>query len=223
MPDEWQLRNPCHLNALLAACGQLGVNISDHVEATDFVIRAGRMQGAVTSAGTISAGHYCLTTGAWTFTLLDRLNIRTGILPIRGQMVLFQAPHKLFSHVLNEGPRYMVPRDDGKVLVGSTEEEAGFDKATTAGEIRELTELAQRIVPGLCQAGVVKTWAGLRPATYDGFPYLGQVPDLPNAFVAAGHFRSGLHLSTGTAHVMSQLIRGETPEIDLSPFRVGRG
>lgn len=117
----------------------------------------------------------------------------------------------------------MVPRDDGRVLVGSTEEEAGFDKQTTVKEIQELTDLARRLVPDLQGTQVEKTWAGLRPGTFDGFPYLGAVPDLPNAFVAAGHFRSGLHLSTGTARVISQLMRGETPEIDLTPFRVGRG
>jgi glycine oxidase len=187
------------------------------------VINAGKIDGVVTTSGTISAKQFCVTTWAWTFALLSRLGIETGILPIRGQMVLFRAPHRVFSHVLNEGPRYMVPRDDGRVIVGSTEEEVGFDKQTTAVEIQELTDLARRIVPALCDAIVEKTWAGLRPGTFDGFPYLGSIPDLSNAFVAAGHFRSGLHLSTGTATVICQLMQGETPEIDLSPFRVGRG
>ena len=75
----------------------------------------------------------------------------------------------------------------------------------------------------LVREDVIATWAGLRPGTIDGFPYLGSVPDLANVFVAAGHFRSGLHLSTGTAWVICQLMRGETPDIDLAPFRVGRG
>jgi glycine oxidase len=223
LPDESQLRNPHHLQALIAACRQRGVEIIDHVEAIDFVIDGGKVSGVATTAGLLSAGHYCLTTGAWTFSLLSRLGIKTGILPIRGQMVLFRAARPLFTHVLNEGPRYMVPRTDGRVIVGSTEEEVGFDKQTTTIEIQELTDLARRIVPGLNDAHVEKTWAGLRPGSFDGFPYLGAVPDLRNLFVAAGHFRSGLHLSTGTARVISQLLRGETPEIDLTPFRIGRG
>jgi len=223
LPDESQLRNPDHLRGLVAACQRLGVEISDHVEATDFVTDKDRMCGVVTTAGTLSADQYCVTTGAWTYSLLSRLGIETGILPIRGQMVLFRAPRRLFTHVLNEGPRYLVPRDDGRVLAGSTEEEAGFDKQTTTKAIQELTDLARRIVPELGETLVEKTWAGLRPGTFDGFPYLGPVPGLRNAFVAAGHFRSGLHLSTGTARLISQLMRGETPEIDLAPFRVGRG
>ena len=223
LPDESQLRNPRHLQALVAACRHRGAEISEHVEATDFVINAGKINAVLTTSGAISADQYCVTTGAWTFALLSRLGIETGILPIRGQMVLFRAPRRIFTHVLNEGPRYMIPRDDGRVIVGSTEEEVGFDKQTTAVEIQELTDLARRIVPELGNARVEKTWAGLRPGTIDGFPYLGSVPDLANVFVAAGHFRSGLHLSTGTAWVICQLMRGETPDIDLAPFRVGRG
>jgi len=83
--------------------------------------------------------------------------------------------------------------------------------------------LARGLVPCLREATIERSWAGLRPGTFDGLPYLGQVPTLENAFVAAGHFRNGLHMSTGTAVVLSQLIRGKTPQIDLAPFRIGRG
>jgi glycine oxidase len=116
-----------------------------------------------------------------------------------------------------------VPRDDGRVLAGSTEEEVGFDKSNTPEAVAELTALARELVPALAHAPVEQTWAGLRPASFDGLPYLGQIPGISNAFVAAGHFRTGLYLSTGTAVVLSELIRGERPQIDLSPFRVGRG
>ncbi len=223
LPDEWQLRNPHHLQALVAACRNRGVKIDEHLEATDFVIDGGEMTGVITAAGILKADQYCLTTGAWTFSLLCRLGIQTGIMPIRGQMVLFRSRRPLFAHVLNEGPRYMVPRNDGRVIVGSTEEEVGFDKRTTDDAIQELIGLARDLVTGLQSADIEKTWAGLRPGTFDGFPYIGAVPELNNAFVAAGHFRSGLHLSPGTARVVRQLIQGESPEIDLAPFRLGRG
>jgi glycine oxidase len=116
----------------------------------------------------------------------------------------------------------MVPRDDGRVLVGSTEEEVGFDKRNTEEGLRELRAFAGDLVPALREAELERSWAGLRPASFDGFPYLGPLPTLANAYVAAGHFRSGIYLSTGTAVVMRQLICGEQPEIDLRPFRVGR-
>jgi glycine oxidase len=124
---------------------------------------------------------------------------------------------------LNEGNRYLVAREDGYVLAGSTEEEVGFDKRTTPAGLADLRSFAEALVPALAEAKLEKSWAGLRPATFDGLPYLGQIPALSNAFVAAGHFRSGLYLSGGTAVLMSQLMRGEEPDIDLEPFRVGRG
>jgi len=109
------------------------------------------------------------------------------------------------------------------VVVGSTEEEAGFDKSTTEQAIVELVALARQLVPALRDAPIENSWAGLRPGTFDGFPYIGRMPGLDNAFAAAGHYRSGLHMSPGTAVVLRQLILGDEPQIDLTPFRVGRG
>ena len=223
LPDEVQLRNPRHLQALLAACRQRGVDIEGQTEVVDFPYEAGQLQGVQTNRGLLTAKRYCLTSGAWTYGLLKRLGIETGIFPVRGQIVLFHTERPILHHVISEGSRYLVPRRDGRLLVGSTEEEAGYDKRTTEAAIADLTDFAWGLVPALQTAAVEQTWAGLRPATFDGFPYLGRIPGLNNAYVAAGHFRSGLHLSTGTAVVMRQLMCGEQPEIDLSPFRVGRG
>jgi glycine oxidase len=132
-------------------------------------------------------------------------------------------PATLLRRVINEGPRYLVPRDDGQVLVGSTEEDVGFVKENTAADIADLLLFAEDLCPALGSARLVRCWSGLRPATSDSLPYLGRVPGVENGFLAAGHFRQGLHLSPATAVVMSQLIRGETPEVDLEPFAVGRG
>lgn len=223
LPGESQLRNPDHLAALAAACRLRGVEIDAHVQATAIRQAGGRVVAVETNAGEISADRYCITSGAWTRLLLEQLDLPNGIMPIRGQMVLFRCQRRPFSRVINVGPRYLVPREDGRVLAGSSEEEVGFDKSTTDEEIAVLMGFAAGIVGELSAANVERTWAGLRPGSFDGFPYLGAVPGLQNAFVAAGHFRSGLFLSPGTAVVLAQLIRGEQPEIDLSPFRVGRG
>ena len=223
LPDESQLRNPRHLKALLATCRGRGVEICDHAEALSFDIAGGRVRGVETNRGIFSPDRICLTSGAWTQRLLAQFGIANGVLPIRGQMILFACDAPPLGRIINEGPRYIVPRDDGRVLVGSTEEEVGFDKRTTDEALAELTTLARDLVPALRNATIEHSWAGLRPATFDGLPYLGQVPDLENTFVAAGHFRSGLFLSPATAVVMSQLLRGETPDIDLTPFRISRG
>lgn len=223
LPGESQLCNPDHLRALKLACERRGAKIRSDGEATGFDFSNGSMTAVRTDVGVLHADQYCITSGAWTQRLLMGLGITTGIMPIRGQMVMFKCEKPPFRRVVNEGPRYLVPRDDGRVLVGSTEEEVGFDKRTTDEGVSELVSLARQLVPVLCDAPIENSWAGLRPGSFDGFPYIGRMPGLDNAYVAAGHYRSGLHMSPGTAVVLRQLMFGDEPEIDLTPFRVGRG
>jgi glycine oxidase len=175
-----------------------------------------------TSVGVFAAGQICLTAGAWTGALARQLRIAPEIAPIRGQIVLLTSSRPMPGRIVNEGSRYLVPRGDGRVLAGSTEEDVGFDRSTTAGGVAGLLDFALGLVPALAAAKIERSWAGLRPATRDGLPYLGRVPELENAFVAAGHFRSGLQLSPGTAVVMSQLIRGVPADVDLHAFRLDR-
>ena len=222
LPNESQLRNPRHLKALAAACQLTGVRITPNVAASELIRHGEELAGVPTSAGLLRAKNYCFAAGSWTGQMLKWLGISVGILPIRGQIVLFHCQKAPISRIVNEGSRYVVPRDDGHVLAGSTEEEVGFDKRTTEEAIGDITDFARSLVPALRDAPIERTWAGLRPGSFDGLPYLGSLPGLKNAFVAAGHFRTGLYLSPATAVVMSRLIRGEEPQIDLAPFRVGR-
>jgi glycine oxidase len=222
LPAESQVRNPWHLKALLEACRLAGVTIESGVQAQGFERRGGRLLAAETSRGPRTADRICVTGGAWTPRLLEPLGVELPIVPIRGQIVLFQASERLFTRVINVGKRYLVPREDGHVLVGSTEERAGFDKRNTEEAIADLIAFACALVPALAEATVERTWAGLRPATPDELPCLGPLPGYENAWVAAGHFRAGLQLSTGTAAVMSQLVRGEMPSVELETFSPAR-
>lgn len=222
LPEEAQLRNPRHLKALSAGCALRGVEVCAGVAVADFIVRQGRLTEVVTSAGAMSASWVCVTGGPWTKSLLARLGVEVAVRPVRGQMVLLGPAHPCLRAVINEGRRYLVPRPDGRVLVGSTEEDAGFDKRTTAEAIAGLLKFAVGLAPALGNLSIEQCWAGLRPGTGDGLPYLGKLPSVENAYVAAGHFRGGLHLSPATAVVMARLIRGESPGIDLSPFRVDR-
>ena len=222
LPEERQIRNPRHLKALLLGCAQRGVEITSGMAADDFEVRGGRIRAVRTIGGTIAVDQVCITTGSWTAAVARRLGVQLAIKPVRGQIALLALKQPLLSRIVNEGPRYLVPRCDGRLLVGSTEEDAGFDRTTTAGAIGELLRFAQSLVPDLASAQLERTWAGLRPATRDGLPYLGAVPEVDNAWVAAGHFRGGLQLSTGTAVVMNQLMADERPEVDLTAFRLDR-
>ena len=222
LPGEAQLRNPRHLKALVAACLQRDVEISSGVSVNGFDLSKNRIAAVKTSNGTIPADQFCVAGGAWTPLILESLQRRLALKPIRGQMVLFAARQPLFGRVINEGLRYLVPRDDGRVLAGSTEEDVGFENQNTSLAIAELIQFAVRLVEPLSQLPVERTWAGLRPATFDGLPYLGRMPDTENLYLAAGHFRNGIFLSPATAVVLSQLICKASPQIDLAPFRVDR-
>ncbi|MEZ6096307.1 MAG: FAD-dependent oxidoreductase [Pirellulaceae bacterium] len=144
------------------------------------------------------------------------------VVPIRGQMLLYKFDQPPFSYIVNEGPRYLVPRLDGHVLVGSTMEEAGFDSRTTAAGEQSLEEFACSISPMFQQRKPIRAWAGLRPASFDGLPYIGWIPNVNNALVATGHFRLGLQSSPGTAHIIACLLDNTPPPIDLEQFRPGR-
>lgn len=222
VPGESQLRNPRHLQALEAACRAAGVKLTPNNAVTNFTVANGELTSVQTTSGPLQARRYCVTSGAWTGQLLQHVGLYLGIIPIRGQMVLFRCEQPPIHRVINEGSRYLIPRLDGYLLAGSTEEEVGFDKRTTDEAIAELTAVARELVPALAHAPIEKTWAGLRPGSFDSLPYVGRLPGLSNAFVAAGHFRNGLFLSPATAQVMSQLLRDEQPRIELTPFRVGR-
>jgi glycine oxidase len=222
LPDEAQVRNPRHLKALALACARRGVELSPGVAVEGFQVAAGRVAQVVTSSGRLAAGQVCVASGPWSKGLLGGLGIEVPMRPVRGQMVLLSSPRPVLRSVINCGKQYLVPRPDGRILVGSTEEDAGFDKRTTAQAIRGLLDLAVRLAPPLGDMQMEQCWAGLRPASHDDLPYLGRVPGCQNLFLASGHFRQGLQLSPATAVVMSRLMLGFEPGVDLAPFRIDR-
>ena len=222
LPEESQVRNPRHLKALALACARRGVELSSGIAVEGFDVAAGRVAHVVTSEGKVAARQVCITSGPWSRGLASRLGLELPVRPVRGQMVLLSSPRPVLRSIVNAGKEYLVPRPDGRILVGSTEEDAGFDKRTTAQAIARLIDLAVWLAPPLADLSIEQCWAGLRPASHDQLPYLGRLPGCENAFVATGHFRHGLQLSPGTAVVMSRLMMGVDPVVDLAPFRLDR-
>jgi glycine oxidase len=135
-------------------------------------------------------------------------------------MVLLDDLTKPLRRIIEVGARYLVPRSDGKLLIGSTEEWTGFDKGNTAESVASLIRFATDLVPALKSARVDRFWSGLRPHAKRGSPYLGQVPNIDNLFVAAGHFRSGLMLSPITGLLMRQLLLRQPPLVAMDEFAV---
>jgi glycine oxidase len=222
LPALAQVRNPWHVRVLAEACKKRGVRLLPECEARQLVRAGERIEAVETDAGRLTAGRYLIAGGAWSDTLLQQIGWRPGIRPIRGQMALFQTGKPGVRPVLLAGRRYLVPRTDGRLLAGSTEEDVGFNATPTGGGVGELIAFALTILPILAETPLETCWAGLRPGSPDGLPFLGLVPGCNNLFVAAGHFRSGILLSPGTGLVMSQLLRDEPPAVSLESFRPDR-
>ncbi|MCE9607636.1 MAG: glycine oxidase ThiO [Planctomycetia bacterium] len=222
VPGEAQLRNPWYIRALEAACSDLGVKFTTAAPAEEFILRDGLLREVRTPIGTFAAEKFCLTTGSWSAHLGELLGLRLAIKPIRGQIALLHPAKPVINGIVYSGRKYFVARQDGRVLVGSTEEDVGFDKTTTSIVVRDLLDFALHIAPALNDATVEQSWAGLRPHSADGLPYLGRSPTCANMYVAAGHYRWGLCLSPATAVVMAQLMNGEPTLVDLAAFRLDR-
>jgi glycine oxidase len=222
LPQLAQVRNPRHLKALIAACDRLKVKLCPHAPVQALLAQGKRIQGVRGAQDTFQADVYIVATGAWTDPLLAGIGRRLDIRPVRGQIALLNPSAPLFRHVLLWGDHYLVPRQDGRVLAGSTEEHVGYDTRTTAAAQRDLLALACRLVPDLAQAALERSWAGLRPGSPDGLPFLGPVPGYDNLFVAAGHFRAGIQLSPGTAQLLKEMILGRPLTVPAEPFRLDR-
>jgi glycine oxidase len=222
LPEFAQVRNPRHLKALTTACQGLGVEIVEDVDS--LTIRAkGRTVEVNSPSRRFGADRLCLTAGAWTGQLMKPLGVKLPVAPVRGQIAQLRVGQLPFKCVIEQGRRYMVPRADGLILVGSTQEHVGFEKRNTTEGISGLLGFAESIVPELGVAEVVRCWAGLRPGSPDELPFLGPVPGYDNVFVGAGHFRSGLQMSPATAGILADLMLDRTPAISLdglSPTRI---
>jgi glycine oxidase len=116
-----------------------------------------------------------------------------------------------------DGESYLIPRADGRILIGSTLEDAGFDKSVTIDALGDLAARGARLMPGLGKLPMVTSWAGLRPATPDRLPYIGKAP-VEGLIVATGHYRNGILLAPITAEIVADLLAGQPPPIDLTPF-----
>jgi len=215
LPDFAQVRNPRYMQALKAACLQRSVEILENVHALDIRQEGDRISQVRVGGRTLQFDRICFAAGAWSAALLQPFGVSIPVKPVRGQIVQLQLPAQRFRCVIELGRRYLVPRRDGLILIGSTEEDAGFAKHTTIEGIAGLLDFAKSLVPSLAHAEVVRTWAGLRPESPDELPLLGPVPQFSNVFIGAGHFRSGLQMSPATGMILADLMMGKTPAISL--------
>ena len=217
-PNDWQVENRKLVAALRRSCELHGVRLLEGTEAVGLLTAGDHVGGVRTSSGEIRASAVIVANGAWASRLLGGSVVK----PIRGQMISLAGGERVLNSVIY-GPRgYLVPRRDGRVLIGATVEDVGFRKEVTPGAIEMLHSAALEIAPGLGKFDIKEAWAGLRPFAADGFPVIGPVPGREGLFVATGHYRNGILLAPITAElVVAAVLKGERSEY-LKAFGPGR-
>lgn len=222
LPDRAQVRNPRHMQALALACRRRGVQLLPDRGVEGFTLAGDRVVAVQTPQGPLPCERLVIASGAWSGGLLAKLGLELPTPPVKGQIVLLNAREIGPRRIVEAGRNYLVPREDGRILVGATEESAGFDTRPTADGVSGLIQFALRLCPALAGAEIERAWAGLRPGSRDGQPLIGPAPGFANVLIATGHRRAGLQLSTGTAVAAAAWVLEKPSPLDLTPFRPDR-
>ncbi len=221
-PDLCQV-NPHRLaQALAQAAVARGATLRQGVAVRGFVTGSSRVAGVRTSEGRLTAGQVVIAAGSWTAALGRGLGAALPVRPMRGQMLAFPNFSSPIRHIVFWHDAYLVPKANGFIFAGSTVEDVGFRRNTTAKGLAGLRRMAATLVPSLAHAEVSSDWAGLRPGSPDGLPMLGPVPGWEGLSVASGHFRKGILLSPITGRLMAQLLTEGRTETSLEPFSPAR-
>jgi glycine oxidase len=213
------VRNPRLIKALRAALAQMpNVTVHEQCAVSGFIRDGERICGVHTSAGEMRADRVVVAAGAWSGELLRSLGIALPVEPVKGQMILYKCAEDFLTSIVLANGRYAIPRRDGHVLIGSTLEHVGFDKTPTEEALASLKASAVGLLPALVDAEVVGHWAGLRPGSPEGIPFIGPVPGHDGLWLNCGHFRNGLVLAPASCQLLTDLLLGREPIIDPTPY-----
>jgi glycine oxidase len=211
-PREAHVYSPQFARALGDAAARRGARLELGTQVTGLIRDGERVLGVETAGGQFGAGHVVLCAGAWSRFCGEWLGEALAVEPVRGQIVALEAPLPQPASILWSEAVYLVPKANGTVIAGATEERAGFDCRTTAAGVRTLLAAAEDLLPALAGCGFRAAWAGLRPATPDGLPLLGPLRGVEGLSLATGHFRNGVLLAAATGELLTGWItRHEWP------------
>jgi glycine oxidase len=219
-PDDHQVDNRLLLRALAIAVERAGVKIQMGT-IRSVVMEKDRAAGVDVDGTVFRADAIVVAAGAWS-ALIAGLNLDPQtVRPAKGQMLQLQLGVPVVSHIVGSDEGYIVPRADGRVIIGGTVEFVGFDRRVTADGVNRILGAALRLCPALGGAQITDIWCGFRPYSEGYLPLLGPGP-YPGLFFATGHFRNGILLAPITAQLVSQAVLGQTPDMDLKPFLFSR-
>ncbi len=216
-PDDAQVRNPKLVRALAKGAVLSGTQFLLGNPVDGFVHENGRISGVKVNDELFRGDTIVIAAGCWSGALAQELGFRVPIQPSRGQIVLVDTTSLVLGHTIDGLGVYVVPRSDGKILIGATVEFVGYDKRTTLEGVQQMIEAGTTLIPELAEMSFTRAWAGLRPHIKNG-PCLGRVPGLDNVIIASGHFKNGILLAPITGVLISELIATDAPSIPLDPF-----
>lgn len=219
MADVANVRNPRLVKSLKAALLALpNVTIYEQCDVSGFVLGDDRVVGVNTATGQVLGDQVVLAAGAWSGQLLGTLGLGLPVEPVKGQMILYKCASDFLSSMVLAKGRYAIPRRDGHILIGSTLEHEGFDKTPTDIALESLKASAVELIPALADAEVVGHWAGLRPGSPEGIPFIGEVPGFKGLWLNCGHYRNGLVLAPASCQLFADLLLARAPIIDPAPY-----
>ncbi|MGC1686233.1 MAG: glycine oxidase ThiO [Candidatus Acidiferrales bacterium] len=216
LPYECSVDPRALTHAVLTAAKHSGVEIVSETAVNHVLASDGRCNGVVAGTETFHSRHVIIAAGCFSAGV-DGMSRYAPTSPVRGQIVALQPSQNAPKRVLRGHNGYVVPRNDGRVIAGSTSENVGFEKQVTAEGIEQILRAAIELAPSLASALIVDTWSGLRPDTPDHLPILGPT-DIHGLWIATGHYRNGILLAPGTARVMREWIVDGTPSLALERF-----
>ncbi len=225
LPDIAQARNPRLVKSLKQDLISKKAQIREHCEVKALTRSNDRIIGIDTTTGHIPVNQLILSAGAWTGQLFRQLFPELSgpapeIAPVKGQMLLFETKPDTLPYIVLDDDQYLIPRRDGKILAGSTVEHDNFDKTTSTDARERLATFAINLMPLLKNAPIIRHWAGLRPGTEHGVPYIDRHPGIINLSINAGHFRNGLAMAPASAQLMADLILERPTKVAPDPYKL---
>ncbi len=221
LPEDHQVENRRLMDSLKIAIKLAGVDLIEDAEVTSLATAQDRVTGVVSAGKRFDAGSVIVAAGTWSSRLLEPLGLNVRVIPARGQMIAVKGDGCPITRVVHSSSVYVVPRRDGRILIGATVEYTGFKKEVTVSAINHLLKAGLELVPSLGQFAVVETWSGLRPDTIDHLPIIGP-SGIDNLILATGHFRNGILLAPVTAELVADTVVQGRVSDDLKPFGVSR-
>ena len=222
LPEDAQVNSPRLVRALAFAARSRGARIEEVTRVTGFLTEGSRVTGVETPLGTFPAGAVVLAGGVFGSSLSRELGVRLPIHPVKGEILTARPdPAPIRANVWSSRC-YLVPKRDGRVIVGATEEPDVYDRRPTLGGVADLSGAAAETIPALARAPFESAWGGLRPGTPDGYPIIGPTEDWEGLLLSTGHYRNGVLLAPITGDAIAALALKEESPVNVSPFSPGR-